>query len=217
MTQGKQQSHLSGILRAVIFGCLAAAALLLPLLAAAFHWHSSIQALVPFVEHYHGGTRPLRPPLIYPAHARSTREMRPGQLKGNVGAGDELEGAIFIGHLATDLDSIVAAIAAAELHRFPHHNQPQNQPGCPPLAQRVAGGGATLRAAFHARQSTVEGGYSAMALADRRAAGARPPPRRPSTRRPRSRWSTGACQPPGISRRLQVPRRLLDARSGYVW
>ena len=32
--------------------------------------------------------------------------------------GDELDGAIFIGHLATDLDSIVAAIAAADLHRF---------------------------------------------------------------------------------------------------
>ena len=32
--------------------------------------------------------------------------------------GDELDGAIFIGHLATDLDSVVAAIAAADLHRF---------------------------------------------------------------------------------------------------
>ena len=59
-----------------------------------------------------------------------TREMRLGQLTQHAVAGDELEGAIFIGHLATDLDSIVAAIAAAELHRFPHKRE-QNQPGSP--------------------------------------------------------------------------------------
>ena len=69
------------------------------------------------------------------------REMRLGQLIQHAGAGDELEGAIFIGHLATDLDSIVAAIAAAELHRFPHKLE-QHQPG---IAHTQRVGGVTLR------------------------------------------------------------------------
>ena len=145
MTQKKTHHRSGTILGAVIFAFIA---------AALFHWQSRFQAFVPFVEHYHGGTTPASLPPDFSSTFTRSQERCAWQLTQHVGAGDELEGAIFIGHLATDLDSIVAAIAAAELHRSPHKHE-QNQPGIAHI-QRV--GGSTHRAAFHARLSNVEGG-----------------------------------------------------------